>query len=61
MPSPDDKREAMLRRQAMQTCALLPENPDDAGRVLDYMRKFHDEFLLGRPRPELKTVSGRDV
>lgn len=57
MASPDETREAMLRRHAMQICTLLPENAADATRVLDYAREFNEAFLCNKPRPTIKIVN----
>lgn len=48
--------EDWLRRQAVQITAQLPENPDDAIRVLDLAKSLVDGFL--RPQEALSRLAG---
>jgi hypothetical protein len=48
--------EDWLRRQAVQIAAQLPENPDDAIRVLDLAKSLVDGFL--RPQETLSRLAG---
>ena len=41
--------EAGLRRHAIQIAAQLPDNPEDARRVLRYTRELVDRFLDPKP------------
>lgn len=53
---PDD---AWHRRHAVQIAAQLPENLDDAIRVLDLTRQLVEAFLT--PQPALERAAGADV
>lgn len=38
-----------LRRHAIQIAAQLPENPDDALRVLEFTKQLVEDFLKSQP------------
>lgn len=55
----DEAKEMHLRRQAIQVCAQLPEEREDALRVLDYARELVTAFMHrddGKPRHPLRVV-----
>lgn len=51
--------EAHLKRMAIQLAAQLPEDPNDARQVLEYVRVLIEDFLAAEVRlgPNLSPVS----
>jgi hypothetical protein len=45
----DRSRDQWLRLQSVQVIAMLPEDPEEARRILAYAGRLLDEFIAGPP------------